>query len=185
MMEPTTSPPTLIPIVFDIIGTCFSFDASINALQKTLGEEMRLAGSLSVSGAYRPFLELLKANLSRVLVAARVHPLYLPPHTPWDPFSLAPVLATLEWMYPRDSLLPASCLLLGTGKFQLLAATSGDHLAAQKAGFKTAWISSGDAAPAEEIWGAPDLIAKDLEAAAREIMRREADCAPTLSRVDE
>ena len=39
--------------------------------------------------------------------------------------------------------------------------------------FKTAWVSYEEYIPCETMWGTPDIIAKDLEEAALEIIRRE------------
>ncbi|KAK4691870.1 hypothetical protein P7C70_g9249, partial [Phenoliferia sp. Uapishka_3] len=130
----------LIPVVFDVLGTCFSFDASVNALRALLGAELAAAGAnpvlivddwfhsaqrdftyVSMSG--NPIGIVLKACLPRNLLMAGVLP--PEPHTSFTADLLAPVYATLPAMDPRPSLSACSSTFLETGKFRLLAATNG------------------------------------------------------------
>ncbi|KAL8290599.1 hypothetical protein RQP46_002857 [Phenoliferia psychrophenolica] len=244
----------LIPVVFDVLGTCFSFDAATVALTAALGAELAAAGAstsaivddwfhssqrdftyMSMNGKYQPIGQVLKTSLPRVLLMAGVRP---PGNAAtFSAPTLAPVFATIPRMNARSSLAACSTAFHKSGAFRLMAATNGgaestrglfdlalgkeesskwavfscdeiavakpapivyeaiwkklglvegerngwfiashtwDLFAAKKAGFKTAWVSYEEYIPCEEMWGTPDIIAKDLEVAAQEIVRREA-----------
>ncbi|BGP18095.1 hypothetical protein JCM10213_004755 [Rhodosporidiobolus nylandii] len=54
-----------------------------------------------------------------------------------------------------------------------VASHTWDLFAARKAGFKTAFVTYEEHLVLEDIWGKPDVVAKDLEDAARQIIAKE------------
>ncbi|KAM0751097.1 HAD-like protein [Meredithblackwellia eburnea MCA 4105] len=122
-----------ITIVFDVLGTLFSFDAVTHSLTQLLGDQhsahlealvddwfhssQRDFTYLSMNGAYKPIAQILKAALPRVILTAGFS----------CPESLDGVFAQLPKLAPRPSFAAASTLLVNsqTPGFKILAATNG------------------------------------------------------------
>ncbi|GAA5889018.1 hypothetical protein JCM8208_007745 [Rhodotorula glutinis] len=128
-----------VPIAFDVLGTCFSFDGCREALVgvfPTLSSEhaqsvvedwfhaaQRDFTYLSMNGAYTPIAQVLKATLPRIYL---MHGL-VPSSSASSPLSSSltdPVISRIPALDARPGLAAASSLLLSHG-FRLLAATNG------------------------------------------------------------
>ncbi|GAA6025953.1 hypothetical protein JCM11491_005174 [Sporobolomyces phaffii] len=131
---------TRVPVCFDVLGTCFTFDRATQALLSVfpdLDEEradsiiqdwfhsaQRDFTYLSINGDYQPIAKVLKHSLPRIYL---MHHLVDPLHTSTTTSShrpdddvvvdvdadlVDPVLAALPTLSPRPSLAPCSRLLL-------------------------------------------------------------------------
>lgn len=76
-----------------------------------------------MNDGYLPIYKVFVLNLPRILLIAGITP--LDGSSDFTVDSLASVTSTLTAMHPRPSLAACSALLLGSGKFQLMAATNG------------------------------------------------------------
>ncbi|KDE04650.1 hypothetical protein MVLG_04948 [Microbotryum lychnidis-dioicae p1A1 Lamole] len=135
----TSSAKSPIPIVFDVLGTCFSFDPAIDAVREMFPEKFSSEAHarsviddwfhssqrdfvyLSMNGGYTPIAQILKATLPRVLQMNQITA------TTLTQDDLSPVLSIIPSLPPRPSLVECSALLLAAENpsFQLMAATNG------------------------------------------------------------
>ncbi|SCV73991.1 BQ2448_6421 [Microbotryum intermedium] len=128
-----------IPIAFDVLGTCFCFDPTIEALWRMFPDKLiseaharsvvddwfhssqRDFTYLSMNGGYTPIAQILKATLPRVLQMNQITT------TTLTQDDLSSVLSILPTLPPRPTLVKCSALLLASENpsFQLMAATNG------------------------------------------------------------
>ncbi|GAA5851629.1 hypothetical protein JCM9279_002521 [Rhodotorula babjevae] len=127
--------PAPVPIAFDVLGTCFSFDGCRDALvdvfptlssahaQSVVDDWFHAAQRdftyLSMNGAYTPIAQVLKATLPRIYL---MHG--LSSSSPISSSLTDPVISRIPTLEARPGLGTASSLLLSHG-CRLLAATNG------------------------------------------------------------
>lgn len=121
----------MTPIVFDVLGTLFTFTPFTTSLQYLFPElpsstaqaitddwfhsSQRDFTYLSLSGRYTPIAEVLKASLPRVLLMNGLTP----------PENLGPIMSNFQSLPARSGFAEAVRLLTSTGKYKLVAATNG------------------------------------------------------------
>ncbi|GAA5866959.1 hypothetical protein JCM8547_003932 [Rhodosporidiobolus lusitaniae] len=135
--------PDQIPIAFDVLGTCFSFNLARDALQKVFPQlsqdhaqaviddwfhsSQRDFTYLSMNGSYTPIAKILKANLPRTLLMMNLIRSSAASSDPssfdWSSYT-DPITSTIPYMTARPGLTEATDLLLADN-FRLLAATNG------------------------------------------------------------
>ncbi|KAI5481113.1 haloacid dehalogenase [Pseudohyphozyma bogoriensis] len=127
------------PIVFDVLGTLFSFESTAAALIEAYPSLSPAAGQaiiddlfhsaqrdftyLSMNASYTPIATILRSSLPRVLMMNHLVPLTDDPSTLTN--DLDPILSTFGSLPPRPSLQAASNLLVSSKRFALLAASNG------------------------------------------------------------
>ncbi|GAA5982811.1 hypothetical protein JCM11641_004632 [Rhodosporidiobolus odoratus] len=134
---------TSVPIAFDVLGTCFSFEAAGEALHKVFPHVSRDHAQaviddwfhssqrdftyLSMNGSYTPIAQVLKANLPRSLLMANLIPTSAASSDSvsfdWSTYT-HPIMSAIPSLGPRPGLAEATQLLLSQD-FRLLAATNG------------------------------------------------------------
>ncbi|GAA5957307.1 hypothetical protein JCM21900_000804 [Sporobolomyces salmonicolor] len=136
------------PVCFDVLGTCFSFEATRHALRKVFPQLEELHAQsivedwfhsaqrdftcelshLSMNGQYTPIAKVLKATLPRIyLMSGLVPPSAASPSsssTTFSPSLIDPVVASIPSMPARPGL-GACAALLQMHNFRVMAATNG------------------------------------------------------------
>ncbi|GAA5937630.1 uncharacterized protein JCM15063_002071 [Sporobolomyces koalae] len=130
-----------IPICFDVLGTCFSFDKAVKALLTVFPDlDEKRASSiiddwfhaaqrdftyLSMNGEYKPIAQVLKLTLPRIYLMHKLIP--STSASSIESNLLEPVTISVADMSPRPGLVECSRLLLESDpvRFRLLAVTNG------------------------------------------------------------
>ncbi|GAA6064104.1 hypothetical protein JCM10212_003667 [Sporobolomyces blumeae] len=176
--------PDRIPVCFDVLGTCFSFDAAKDALLTVFPDlDERRAASiiddffhagqrdftyLSMNGNYTPIGQVLQATLPRIYLMHGLVP--ASSASAIGPDLLEPVLSTLPKMRPRPGLVECSDVLQTSDKFRLMAATNG-ALATTKQLFENAL--GNDAAGKWEYFSCDqDKVAKPAPTVYRDVWKQ-------------
>ncbi|GAA5902720.1 uncharacterized protein JCM6883_007218 [Sporobolomyces salmoneus] len=174
---------TRIPICFDVLGTCFSFEAATKALlnvfpklegnradsiiQDWFHSAQRDFTYLSMNDCYKPIAQVLKSTLPRIYLMNS-----LVPSSPAsngsssiDSNLLDPIMAAIPKMGPRPGLQSCTRLLHDSSiDFNLLAVTNGG-LETTKGYFYNAFSEEGGKEMVEKEFGWSFLSCDEIQCA--------------------